>query len=101
MVGDPEEDYEYVAPNTRNSKPNYVMGRRLCAALTTKLKGTAECWWREYDRTGEKPAPNCWKPNAMMRGALGSGTVNEVSLYLLLKEHFSGEVDAKTAEIEL
>ena len=37
----------------------------------------------------------------MKRGALGSGTVNEVTLYLLLKEQFSGEVDARTAEIEL
>ena len=100
VVGDPKEDYEYVAPNTRNTKPNYVIGRRLCAALTMKLKGTAACWWREYDRIGEKPVPNCWKPNVMRR-ALGSGTVNEVSLYLLLKEQFNGEVDARTAEIEL
>ena len=37
----------------------------------------------------------------MKRGGLGSGTVNEVLLYLLLKEQFSGKVDARTAEIEL
>ena len=101
VVGEKDRDYEYVAPGTRNSKPNYRMGRRLCAALAAKLEGMATCWWREYDRKDENPFPNCWKPNAMKRGALGSGTMNEVSLYLLLKEQFSGEVDARTAEIEL
>ena len=50
VTGDPDDEYEYVALNTRNSKANYAMGRRLCAALTTKLEGTAACWWQEYDR---------------------------------------------------
>lgn len=102
VIGDPDSDYIYVAPGTANAKSNYIVGRRLCAALTSKLKDNAKKWWEDYDAKGESP-PNCWRKHADMKTPVdnGHGTVVEVSMYDLMKSYFSGEVDARTAEIEL
>lgn len=58
LTGDPDSEYEYVAPNTAGCKYNYIIGKRLCAALTAKLSDNAKRWWEDYDSKGNAP-PNC------------------------------------------
>lgn len=103
VVASPDEEYEFVVPGTANAKSNYILGKRLCAGITTKFKGNAKKWWEDYDSISTNAIPNCWKKHASMKRPLdnGNGTIAEVSLYDLLKKQFSGEIDARQAEIEL
>jgi len=103
VLGDPDGDYQYVAPNTPNSKSNYHMGKRFCASIAEKFEGMALIWWDDYDAVDDNPVPNCWKKHSRMKTPLpnGHGNTVEVSLYDLIRKQFSGEIDARTAEIEL
>jgi len=103
VQGERDSKYEYVAPNAADSKSNYQMGKRLYAAVATKFEGVALTWWDDYDGKQGNPLPNCWKKHESRRRGLenGNGTTVEVSLYELIKSQFSGEIDARTAEIEL
>jgi len=103
VLGEPDGDYQYVAPNTPNSKSNYYMGKRLCASIAEKFEGMALTWWDDYDAVDDNPVPNCWKKHSRMKTPLpnGHGNTVEVSLYDLIRKQFSGEIDARTAEIEL
>ncbi|RPB24215.1 hypothetical protein L211DRAFT_879868 [Terfezia boudieri ATCC MYA-4762] len=78
------------------------MGKRLCAGLVSKLEGDAKKWLEDY-QSQKKPIPNCWKKHADMeeRVLRGNGDVVETSLFDLLQQQFSGEVDARTTEVEL
>ena len=100
--GNPDTDYEYVSPNSQDSKSNYTMGRRLCAGLAMKLEGDAKKWWEDYDEQ-DNESPNCWKKHKLMKRPIvhGNGGIEEISQYELLKKQFSREVDARAAEIEL
>lgn len=103
VVGDPEGEYEYVSAADVNGVSNYVLGKRLCAGLCGRLEKAALHWWHSYVREN-KPVPNCWRKHAdcpsRVRGSVPR-TVIEVSLYDLLQEHFSSDMDAQKAELEL
>lgn len=102
--GDPEEEYEYVPANSDNSKSNYLLGSRLCAGLTERLEKSALRWWQDYDGNADNPAPNCWRKHSdnprRIPGSVPAGLV-EVSLFDLLNAHFSSDMDAREAELEL
>ena len=101
---DPEEEYEYVPANSDNSKSNYLLGSRLCAGLTERLEKSALRWWQDYDGNADNPAPNCWRKHSdnprRIPGSVPAGLV-EVSLFDLLNAHFSSDMDAREAEVEL
>ena len=101
---DPEEEYEYVPANSDNSKSNYLLGSRLCAGLTERLEKSALRWWQDYDGNADNPAPNCWRKHSdnprWIPGSVPAGLV-EVSLFDLLNAHFSSDMDAREAEVEL
>lgn len=103
VLGDLDSEYNYVASPTVDAKSNYIIGKRLCAALTSKLTGNAKKWWEDYDSKPDNPTPNCWRKHADMRNPVANCTGGTVgtSMFELLKTQFSGEVDARTAEIEL
>lgn len=103
VTGDPDDEYQYVAPNTANAKSNYTIGKRMCMAMVTKLEGTALKWWEEYDSNPTSAVPNCWKKHGCMPRPIdnGNGTTVEVSLFELLQKKFCGDMDARVAEIEL
>ncbi|KAF8436723.1 hypothetical protein BGX38DRAFT_1262386 [Terfezia claveryi] len=74
--------------------------------LAMRLEGDAKKWWEDYSSKGvqgDSDSPNCWRKHSDMKRPIsdGSGNVEEVSLYELLKKQFSGEVDARAVEIEL
>ncbi|RPB29686.1 hypothetical protein L211DRAFT_844627 [Terfezia boudieri ATCC MYA-4762] len=66
VKGEPDGEYEYVAPNTPDAKSNYLMGKRLCAAIATKFEGVALTWWDDHDSKQDNPIPNCWKRHGLM-----------------------------------
>ena len=91
VLGEPDGDYLYVAPNTPNSKSNYHMGKRLCASIAEKFEGPALTWWDDYNAVDDNPVPNCWKKHSRMKTPLpnGHGNTVEVSLYDLIRKQFS------------
>ena len=103
MCGEPEGEYEYVGADHPDGVSNYVLGRRLCAGLVGRLEKAAQHWWHSYAREG-KPKPNCWRKHAdcpdRVRDSVPRDIV-EVSLYDLLRDHFSTDMDAQKAELEL
>ena len=100
---EPDGEYEYVSAADVDGVSNYVLGKRLCAGLCSRLKKSAQHWWHSYVREG-KPKPNCWRKHAdcpdRVRGSVPCAIV-EVSLYDLLHHHFSSDMDAQKAELEL
>ncbi|KAF8440592.1 hypothetical protein BGX38DRAFT_1332112 [Terfezia claveryi] len=103
VKGEPDEEYEYVDPENSEGISNYGMGKRLYTGLATRLEGDAKKWWEDNDSKGDSDGPNCWRRHTDMKRPIpdGSRNIEEVSLYELLKKQFSGEVDARAAEIEL
>ena len=101
--GDPKGEYEYVSAADPEGVSNYVLGKRLCAGLCGRLEKSALHWWQSYVRDG-KVKPNCWCKHAdcpdRVRGSVPR-TIAEVSLYDLLHDHFSTDMDAQKAELEL
>ena len=97
-----ENQTEVVDPEEPGAKENYIMGKRVGAGLVSKLEGDAKKWL-EDNKAQKKPIPNYWRKHADMDDAIEQGNIDvmEISLYDLLKEQFSGEVDARTAEVEL
>ncbi|KAF8419497.1 hypothetical protein BGX38DRAFT_1260031 [Terfezia claveryi] len=85
---DPDGDYQYKTVCRIGGK--------------ARLEGDAKKWLEDY-QSQKKPIPNCWRKHADMDEPVlqGNGDVVEISLFDLLKEQFSGEVDARTAEVEL
>ena len=96
--GDPDGEYEYVSAVDPNGVSNYVMGKRLCAGLCGRLVKSAQHWWESYVRDN-KPKPNCGQKHISV-GSVPHNVV-EVSLYDLLHDHFSSDMDALKAELEL
>ena len=103
VFGEPDGEYEYVCAGDEGGVSNYVLGKRLCAGLYGRLEKAALHWWHSYVRDS-KPVPNCWRKHAdcptRVRGSIPR-SVTEVSLYDLLHEHFSSDMDAQKAELEL
>ncbi|KAI5809502.1 hypothetical protein DFH27DRAFT_605918 [Peziza echinospora] len=104
VSGDPDSDYEYVPRTMGVAKANYVIGRRLCAAISSRFEKTALKWWEDYDSAEGSVPPNCWRKNSDMKNPPRHGVpenVEEVSLYDFLKKHFNSDMDAREAELEL
>ena len=59
VLGEPDGDYQYIAPNTPNSKSNYHMSKCLCAFIAEKFDGMALTWWDDYDAVDDNPVLNC------------------------------------------
>ena len=101
VQGDPDEYvYEHVPAGEPGSRSNYVLGRILCAKLSSRFEKKGRTWEEDYIQSG-KPRPNCWKkhednPEAV-EGSVPAGVV-EVALYDL---YFNPELDSRTAELEL
>ena len=106
VEGDPDGEYEYVWAGSARAKSNYVIGKRLCAALSGKFKDEVQKWWEDRDNgpNGKVAFPNCWRKHADMDEPVEGcvpDTIVEVSLYDLLLAQFSPETDSRAAEIEL
>ena len=96
--GDPDGEYEYVSAIDPDEVSDYVLGKRLCAGLCGRLVKSAQHWWQSYVRDN-KPKPNCWRKHISV-GSVPHNVV-EVSLYDLLYDHFSSDMDTLKAELEL
>lgn len=103
MVGEPDGEYKYVCAADADGMSNYVLWKRLCAGLFGRLEKAALHWWHNYV-CDNKSMPNFWRKRAdcihKVRGSVPT-SVTEVSLYDLLHEHISSDMDAQKAELEL
>ncbi|KAF8418681.1 hypothetical protein EV426DRAFT_704473 [Tirmania nivea] len=90
-AGDPESDYEYVSQDNPDGVSNYMLGKRLVAAISSRFEKTALKWWEDYDSNEVNPYPNYGVPEGM----------EEVLLRDPLKKVFNADVDASEAELEL
>lgn len=100
------QDANFFLLMSAGAKSNYVMGKRLCAALSGKFKDEEQKWWEDRDKgpNGKVAFPNCWRKHADMDEPVEGcvpDTIVEVSLYDLLLAQFSPETDSRAAEIEL
>ncbi|KAF8417601.1 hypothetical protein EV426DRAFT_359937 [Tirmania nivea] len=104
VVRDPESEYEYVNRDDSKGVSNYVLGKRLIAAISSKFENTALKWWEDYDSDPANPYPNCWRKNGELQrppsDVVPAGLV-EVSSRDLLKKQFSADINAREAELEL
>ncbi|KAF8422216.1 hypothetical protein EV426DRAFT_670900 [Tirmania nivea] len=104
VSGDPESEYEYISQDNPDGVSNYLLAKRLMAAISSRFEKTALKWWEDYDSNEVNPYPNCWKKNGEMQRPPRNGVpdgLEEVSLRDLLKKQFSADVDAREAELEL
>ncbi|KAF8454011.1 hypothetical protein BGX38DRAFT_1268249 [Terfezia claveryi] len=79
VIGDSESDYEYVSRDHSEGVSNYILGKRMVAAISSR-------------KNEEMESPP--------KDGVPVGVV-EVSLRDLLKKKFSADVDARAAELEL
>ncbi|KAF8432397.1 hypothetical protein BGX38DRAFT_1276732 [Terfezia claveryi] len=104
VIGDPESGYEYVSRDDPEGVSNYILGKRMVAAISSRLEETALKWWEDYNSSKGNAYLNCWRKNEEMesppRDGVPTGVV-EVWLRDLLKKQFSADVDAREAELEL
>ncbi|KAI5795809.1 hypothetical protein EDC01DRAFT_629730 [Geopyxis carbonaria] len=102
VLGNVDEGFDYVRPGTAGSKPNYLFGSRLCSAITARFVDNARMWWEDYyDKGGDQP--NCWKFSHLNPG-IGStkpDSIEEISLFEILKKYFPEENDETEARLEL
>ena len=100
---EPDGEYEYVGAANPEGVSNYILGKRLYAGLCGRLEKSALHWWQSYVRDS-KAKPDCWHKHAdchdRVRGSVPH-TIIEVSLYNLWHDHFSMDMNAQKAELEL
>ncbi|KAF8420780.1 hypothetical protein BGX38DRAFT_1280133 [Terfezia claveryi] len=49
VIGDPESGYEYVSRDDPEGVSNYILGKRMVAAISSRLEETALKWWEDYN----------------------------------------------------
>ncbi|KAI5806362.1 hypothetical protein EDC01DRAFT_626445 [Geopyxis carbonaria] len=73
----------------------------MCSSITAKFVENARMWWEDY-RKGGGAKPNCWKRSELNpEGSTKPDSVEEISLYDILKRYFPEENDEIEASLEL
>ncbi|KAI5785811.1 hypothetical protein EDC01DRAFT_631726 [Geopyxis carbonaria] len=101
VLGNFLNGYEYVEPGTPGSASNYHFGTRLCSSITGKFVDNARMWWEDYRKYGAAK-PNCWKRSELNPdGCTKPPSIEEISLFDILKKYFPEENDEVEAALEL